>query len=146
MGFTSYNSKPLSVVPTTQEIVASLTGIQKLAILDGFANNIKAKTLRYKEKIKLSVVEHLYGKIDEIEEMSRRLMRGEVIVVPGDEQNPPVYNTPPVSAAALLSVVQDEFSADFTSAQVSAILTKMVQYSKWDGSGDWAFYSTEVIK
>ena len=54
-------------------------------------------------------------------------------------------NTPPTTAAQLLSQVQDDFSDDFTGAQVSAILTKMVNYSKHDGSGDWDFYKDNVI-
>lgn len=153
MGFTSYNSRPVIPQPTTQEIVASLTSVQKGAILNGFALNVRPKVLKYKEGIPFSVVVHLYKKLDEIEEASRHLMRGEVIITPavidpetGEVITPAVYNIPPVNAAALLSAVQDVFSADFTAIQVTAILTKMVEYSKWNGLGDWAFYSTEVIK
>ena len=151
--FSYYNTKPVVVKPTTQEIVASLSSVQKLAILNGFATNVKAKTLGYSVGIKFPVVVHLYKKLDEIEEVSRSLMRGEVVITPvlvdletGEITKPTVYNTPPSSAAALLSEVQDAFVVDFTATQVTAILTKMVECSKWNHSGDWAFYSTEVIK
>lgn len=153
MGFTTYNSRPVPPTPTTQEMVAALSGGQKVAILDGFANKVISKTVFYKTGIKLSVINHLYKKLDEIEEASRHLMRGEVVITPevvdpqtGEVTTPAVYNTPPTSAAELLLEVQDAFSEDFTSGQVTAILTKMVEYSHWDHSGDWAFYSSEVIK
>lgn len=79
-------------------------------------------------------------------------MRGEVVVTPavldpetGEVVTPAVYNTPPTTANALLTQVQNEFADDFTSQQVLAILTKMVEYSKHDGTGNWAFYSANVI-
>lgn len=71
-------------------------------------------------------------------------MRGEFIESYDGEGNP-VYNTPPSNAAGLLSAVQDEFADDFTPIQVEAILTKMVEYSKYDGTGNWTFYKNNVI-
>ena len=153
MGFTYYNTKSVKVVPTTQEILASLTGGKKGAILNGFAKGTRVKILASSENINRAVVQHLYDKLDEMEEASRSLMRGEVVVTPevidpetGEITTPAVYNIPPANAGALLSAVQDAFSTDFTSGQVTAVLTKMVEYSKHNGDGDWAFYSTEVIK
>ena len=63
----------------------------------------------------------------------------------GEETTPAVYNTPPATASALLTQVQDDFVEDFTSGQVQAILTKMVEFSKSNGSGDWDYYKTNVI-
>jgi hypothetical protein len=152
MGFTSYNSKPVPPVPTTQEIVASLTSAQKVAVLNGFAQNVKPKTIKYESELKLQVVTHLYKKMDEIEELSRSLMRGEVVLTAavvddetGEVTTPVVYNTPPTTASALASQVASTFSVDFTSGQVGAILTKMYQYSSWDGKGTWTFYKNNVI-
>ena len=95
----------------------------------------------------------MYRAVDEIEETACSYMRGEVLVTPavidpdtGEVLEEAVYNTPPTTANQLLTAIQDLFNEDFTSGQVSAILTKMVQYSKHNGTGDWAFYSTEVIK
>ena len=152
MAFTYYDTVPVETPPTLQEIIASLTGDQKTGILNAFIRGVRPQVASARLLITYSAVERLYRAIDEIEELSRKLMRGEVLITPGeydDEGNeitPPVYNTPPVSAAALLSAVQDEFSDVFTAPQVQAVMTKMVEYSKHDGTGDWAFYSTEVIK
>ena len=153
MGFTTYNSKPVPPTPTTQEMVAALSGGEKVAILNGFANKVIPKTVFYKTGIKLSVINHLYKKMDEIEETSRHLMRGEVVITPEvvdpetlEVTTPAVYNTPPTSAAELLLEVQNAFSEDFTRGQVTAIITKMVEYSHWNHSGNWTFYKAEVIK
>jgi len=154
IGFTYYDEFPVKPQPTLQELIAALSGQQKVAILNGFVKKTLPKKLAYDVPgLKREVVARLYRAIDEIEETSRSLMRGEVLITPaeidqvtGEEITPAVYNTPPANATALLSTVADEFSDIFTEAQVSAVLQKMVAYSKWDGSGDWAFYSSEVIK
>jgi hypothetical protein len=151
MPFTYYDEKP-NTKPTTQEILAALTSQQKADVLNGFADNIPAVALKYIAHVPTFAIRHLYRKIDEIEEQSRALMRGEVLVTPEvvDEQTgevitPAVYNTPPADSAELLAAVQDDFSDDFSSAQVTAILTKMVNYSKHDGTGNWAYYAAEVV-
>jgi hypothetical protein len=150
-GFTYYDEKP-NTKPTTAEILASLTGEQKLAVLDGFALNVPIFRLKYTAKIHPVAIAHLYRKISAVQNAARMTMRGEIMIAPaeldpqtGEEISPAVYNTPPNSSGALLADIQDAFSADFSPAQVTAILTKMVEYSKHDGSGDWAFYSTNVI-
>ena len=152
MAFTFYNIKPVIVLPTISEIIASLTGGQKGQILNGFAKGTRPIVLaRYIGIDQLAVI-RLYVKMDEMEEMSRSLMRGEVVITPavidpetGEVTIPVVYNTPPSNASGLLSAIQDAFSDDFTSGQVSAVLTKMVEYSKYNGTGDWTYYSSNVI-
>jgi hypothetical protein len=139
-GFTYYDEIP-STSPTTQEILVALTSTQKLAVLNGFATETPITELKHSAGIHPYAIGHLYQKIDEIEERSRALMRGEVLI----SQDPDVYNTPPTTSAELLAEIQDDFSDDFTSAQVTAILTKMVNYSKHDGTGDWAYYASVVV-
>lgn len=150
LGFTYYDTKPVVQKLTTVELLASLSGNQKLAVLDGFAKRILPKTVGYNENINRYVVLYLYRTIDAVEERAKVLMRGEVIIDPGDPNaEPPIfptYNIPPETAGELATVVQDDFSEDFTPVQVNAILAKMVQCSKYDCSGDWDFYKTEVIK
>ena len=153
MAFTFYDSISVPSLPTTQEIIASLSGAQKSGILNGFARGIKAVTLSRHIGVAENAVSHLYARMDEIEETARKLMRGEVLITPaeidpetGEIITPAVYNDPVTNAATLLVEVRDAFADVFTSAQVEAVLTKMVEYSKHDGSGDWAFYSTEVVK
>ena len=150
-GFTYYNSKPAPVESTTAEIVASLTNDQKVAVLNGFAKKVLPKRLKYQTDVPEGVIVHLYRKIDDIEETARILMRGELVITPaeynefGEETSPAVYNTPPSTSTQLKNQVKDAFADDFTEAQVIAILTKMVEYSKYDGSGDWTFYKDNVI-
>jgi len=150
LGF-SYYDEVVNTAPTTQEILAALTNDQKVAVLNGFANKIPVIELKHSSGVPSFAVIHLYRKIDEIEEKARALMRGEVIVTPavfdeeGNEVAPVVYNTLPSTSTALKNLIKADFAEDFTEAQVTAILVKMLQYSKRDGSGDWAYYSSQVI-
>lgn len=154
LGFIFFNELPEIKGPTTQEILASLTGTQKILILDGFAKKIKPETLQYRIKIRNAevVVKHLYCKIIEIEEKSRLLMRGEIVITPaeydeeGVETKPAVYNIQPTTSVKLKDAVKVDFSDDFTETQINAILSKMILYSKHDGSGVWEFYKSEIVK
>lgn len=152
IGFTYYNVPP-STTPTTQEILAALTGAQKLSVLDGFVAKTPITELKHKIGVSSVAIRHLYRRIDQVEESSRSIMRGEVLITPavvdpqtGEIITPAVYNTPPETAGELLTEIQDAFSDIFTPAQITAILTAMVEYSKHDGTGDWSYYSAEVVK
>ena len=78
IGFTNYDSLPVEVVPTTAELVASLTTQEKVAILDGFSRKVPPRQLRYNIKTPFRVIFHLYRAIDAVEERSRVLMCGKV--------------------------------------------------------------------
>ena len=53
---------------------------------------------------------------------------------------------PPNTQTVLKNAIQDDFSDDFTATQVNAVLLKMVQFSRHDGTGTFNFYKEEVIK
>ncbi len=150
IGFSSYDS-PVSTALTTQEILASLSGAQKLAILNGFAEGVPVRRLMFQRLIDKSVIAHLYRKIDEIEELSRKLMRGEIVVSEavygevGELLTPEVYNTPPGTSTALKNAVGYAFVDDFTEAQVIAVLAKMIAYSKSTKDSTWAYYKASVV-
>lgn len=161
VGFTYYNEIPTPETPTISELVASLSAQERGDILNGFTAGVLPERLtawvrKYYNRPfrpKKAVVRRLYQAINNIEEYSRTLMRGELLITPavidpdtGEVTEEAVYNTPPTTANQLLTAVQDEFTEDFTPAQVEAILTKMVQYSKHDGTGTWTYYKTEVVK
>ena len=154
LGFTYYDTIPTPSQPTLQEIIDGMSGPQKAAVLDGFIKKILPKRLVILVPgLNKEAVRRLYQAIDSIEETARSYMRGEVLITPaeldpetGEVITPAVYNTPPSTAGELLTAVQDEFSDVFTGAQVNAILSKMIDYSKYDGTGDWEFYATEVVK
>jgi len=154
LGFTYYNEIVTPTPPTVGEIVASLSGAEKIAILDGFTQKIIPKTLAYQlPSVSKDIIALLYRTIDGMEEYSRTLMRGELLVTPavidpetGEVTTPAVYNTPPSTATALTNAVIVEYDEYFSAGETTAILTRMVEYSKNDGSGDWAFYKTEITK
>ena len=154
LGFTYFDTIPSPTQPTIQEIIDGMSGAQKVAVLNGFVEKILPKKLAYDVPgLSKQAIITLYRAIDSIEETARSLMRGEVLITPavidpgtGEIITPAVYNTPPANAAELLVEVRDAFVDVFTSAQVEAVLTKMVEYSKHDGTGNWAFYAAEVIK
>ena len=154
IGFTFFDEKPVTVLPTLPEILASLSTPEKVAILDGFANKIIPRLLRtdYGVRVPVAAIRSLYQVINDIEKKARAFMRGEVVITPAvidpetGEETPAVYNTPPTTATALKNLMFANFSEFFTESQVTAILTKLVVYSKYDGTGDWVFYSTNVIK
>jgi len=151
IGFSSYDPV-VNTNPTTQEMLASLSAAQKLAILDGFAHKVPIFRLKRQIFVNSSVIRHLYGKIDDIEELSRKLMRGEILVSEavynalGEEISPAVYQDPIETSTALREAVKGAFVDDFTSAQVGAVLAKMVQFSKMDGTALFAYYKAEVVK
>jgi len=155
LGFTYYNEISQPAEPTLQDIINSLTGIQKSAVLDGFTNKILPGRLKYTIAIPERAIQRLYNAIDSIEETARAIMREEVVLVEGtydedgNEITPPEYNVAPDTPAELLADVALNFADIFTEAQVSAVLQRMVEYSRVDSSGDpigdWAYYSTNVV-
>ena len=151
-GFPYYNEIPVVAPPTLGDLIDSLTGQQKGQILNGYTVGIAEVTLARRILVSESTVFALYEAIKGMVNRSNALMRGEVELVPavkdpetGEITTPAVMNTPPISAAALLAEVQDDYSDYFSGAEVTAILTRMVEYSKYNGTGDWVFYSSNVI-
>lgn len=152
-GFPYYNEIPVETPPTLGELVDALTGQEKGAILNGFTVGTAEITVAKRVLIPYSTVLALYEAIRQMTNRSTALMRGEVELVPaiidpetGEIITPPVYNTPPATAGELLAEMQDTYSEWFSEGEVTAILTRMVEYSINDGTGNWAWYSTEVIK
>jgi len=101
IGFTYYDEVPTVPQPTIQELIASLSGAQKVAVLNGFVKKILPKQMAYDTPgISRQVVARLYRAIDGIEEYSRTLMRGELLITPavidedtGEITSPAAYNT-----------------------------------------------------
>lgn len=151
-GFTYYNEIPVETPPTIAELVADLSGEQRGAVLNGYAHRVKAITLARRALIDEDVVERLYRKLDSIEDYAAKLMRGEVLVTPaeydaeGNLISEAQYNEPVTTPTGLINGVSAEFVEDFNSTHIEAILTRMVEFSKHDGTGTWTFYKTEVNK
>ena len=151
-GFPYYNEIPVVAPPTLGELVDALSGQEKGAILNGFTVDTAETTVARRILVPESTVFALYEAIKQMTNRSTALMRGEVELIPavidpetGEVTTPPVYNIPPASAAELLVEMQDTYSEWFSEAEVTVILTRMVEYSMHDGTGDWTFYSANVI-
>jgi len=69
MGFTTY-IRPVVTQPTIQEILASLSGTQKLAVLNGFADNVPAGRLKHILPIPVNAIQSLYSEIAEVRDLA----------------------------------------------------------------------------
>ena len=164
LGFTTYVSVT-PTPPTLEDILASLSAQQKLAVLEAFAEKVfpidfrqwmKVQYPALSNQIPREAVKALYLAIDDVEEFARTEMRGERLISEaeyddqGVETVPAVYNDVPADQPALLAAAVANMDTVFTSAQINAVLNKMVEYSSKDESGNangtWAIYSAEVIK
>ena len=151
IGFDFFDT-PVSMALTTKEILASLSGAQKLAILNGFAEKVPENRLKKQLLVDESVIRHLYRKLEDIRDASKVLMRGEVVVTEavyddaGELLTLEVYNTPPTTSTVLRNAVKADFSDDFTEAEVTAVLAKMFLYSKSTKDATWLYYKASVIK
>jgi len=152
IGFTNYEEQVVVPVLTLKEKMTALSSASKIAVLNGFVAKILPGTLKHTVPIDSILIEEIYREIDRIEETSRVIMREEVVMVEatydefGEELTPAEYNVAPTTIDELKAELAPNFVDSFTTAQVGAIVDKMVQYSKSDGSGTAAFYATEVIK
>jgi len=141
---------------TTKEILALLSSNQKVGFLNAYTQGWADNYPKVKALLRIrptAIARHLKLKLDEIQVLSRKYMRGEIVVEPevldpetGEIITPAVYNTAPTVSTELLNLVKGSFVDEFTSEQISAILTKMIQYSKSTGDGTWTYYKTEIVK
>lgn len=127
IGFVNYD-EPVAV-PTVAELLAALTGPQRIGILNGFAARTSVQQLKAQLGLRSSIIIFFYAKLKEIEMKATEIMRS---------------GFPAASAVALGTAVESYFT-DFTSAQVGAVIDKIVSMSKSDGTGDWTWYSSKVI-
>jgi hypothetical protein len=151
LGFTYYDEPVVQPVPTVAEMMAALTNDQKIAILNGFTAKKKPNIVKHELSIPQAVVVAIYKEIDRIEETARLLMREEVVLEDatfdedGNMLTEPVYNDAPTSITELKAELAPNFTESFTVAQVGAIVDRMIAYSKADGSGDAAYYQSQVV-
>lgn len=153
VGFSYYDKVLQSEIATIQEKLNSLNTTEKVKILDGFARRVRPKTLSYREHLDHDVIKTLYKVFSAIEEDARKLMRGEMMISSseidaetGEVKTPAVYNKVPKTSTDLKNAITQKYAQYFTGPQITAILLKMVKYSKHNGTGDWTYYKEEVVK
>jgi len=156
MAFRTY-IRPVVEQPTLQEILASLSGTQKLSILNGYADRVPEGRLKHILPIPVAAIKSLYDAIDDVRDLSAQYMREEVLLVDeeidpetGEVTTPAVFNDPPVDIVELKALVSTELDEVFTEAQVGAVINKMIEYSEIDADGNyigtWTVYAAEVVK
>jgi len=156
MAFTTY-IRPVVEQPTLQEILASLSGTQKLSILNGYADRVPEGRLKHILPIPVAAIKSLYDAIDDVRDLSAQYMREEVLLVDeeidpetGEVTTPAVFNDPPADLTELKALVSTELDEVFTEAQVGAVINKMIEYSEIDADGNyigtWTVYAAEVVK
>jgi len=157
IGFTTYVQPEPPVPPTLAERFAELTGAEKLAILNGFTDKIQPNDLKATVAVKKDLIRGVYYAIDAIEELSRVLMREEVLLEEGtydpetgEEITPPVYNDAPTSIADLKDeIIANSDGIIFSDAEVVIVIDRMISYSELDATGapigTAAVYAANVV-
>lgn len=157
LGFQTYVQPAPPVPPTLAERFAELSGAEKLSILSGFEDKILANRLKGEIGIAKDLIQGTYRAIDAIEELSRLLMREEVLLEEGvydpetgEEITPPVYNEAP----STIDELKDEIIANstgliFTEEEIAYVIDRMILFSELDENGTpigtAAVYATNVI-
>lgn len=142
LGFRCFTSPEAPIVLTERQQVAALTDEQRNSVIMGFVNKIPAGTLKHTLHIPGSLIRFMYEGIDAIEERCRLYMRSEVVVTPGE---PPVYNVQPATQLILRQTVSPEFIVNYPQLFITNVIQAMVDWSKFDGSGTFAFYKSQII-
>ena len=92
--------------------------------------------------IRTDVVKFFYNKISEIQDYATKLMKGQIEAGIVDEEM--TYVDVPTTKEDFTAIVATAFESDFSITQTTAVINKMIEYSKSDGTGDWAWYSSKI--
>lgn len=151
IGFTCFLNAPVETPLTVKQRIALLSNTQKINLLNAYIEKIPPEHIDHKLLIPKDLIEYVYDKVNEIQELCRKYMRGEIEVTPSvlDADGvtvitPAVMNTPPTTQTALTAIMQPLFD-DFTNAQVTAIVSAMMKWTKYDGSGTFSYYQSQII-
>ena len=112
------------------KVAPILTVAQKKIIIDGFAENLSERNIKRKDGIKLSLIVSMFSIIESIENYASRCMSGL------DEESSKI-----TSFVVLLKKVSEQYPEQ--TSIIKYLLTKMVKYTKVDGSGDWELYLSQ---
>lgn len=156
LGFRCFTSPEAPVVLTLRQQVVNLTDEQRQTLLMGFVNRIPSGHLYHKVGLSKELIDYVYDGIDAIEETSRLLMRGEYVTTPEVSHidpvtglkvvdTPAVYAPVPATAVQLRQAIAPIFSADYPVLFCSNAVNEMFAWSKYDGSGTFAFYKSQII-
>lgn len=155
LGFYCFTSPEVVVELTLEQKIAVIPNAKKVEILNAFIMRIPAAHLDHKIGIAKELIESIYDLISNLQDTAKLYLKGTYIITPEVSHidpttlqkiidTPAVYNVIPTTQVALGTALQPLFT-DFTTVQVTAIVSAMVKWSKYDGSGTFAFYKSQVI-
>jgi hypothetical protein len=151
LGFYCFTSPTPPVVLTLKQQVKALSDDQRAALIIGFRTMIPAAHLDHRMGLSQGIIQYVYDGIDAIQESCRSHMRGEVVVTPavldanGNVITPAVYNTPPTTQVMLRTTVSPLFLEDYPQLFVTNVIQEMVDWCKYDGTGNFTFYKNNII-
>lgn len=149
MGWTHFD-----VVPTPPNTISDLTNAQLILIGDEYT----ADTNAYEAFVDLlSAVEFagvqnlrfhvnfVYTTLNRIQSYSIQLMNGQFQT----GSNPVTYNTPPTDATELATqidtLIDDPYINELNIGKITYSVNRMIAYSRENGSGDFAYYQSQVV-
>lgn len=158
IGADYYDTPAAIVQPTLTELLATLSNDQKLAVLTAFCSHPVnyercIRLLRHDHGVRMGTASYLWGKLEAVENGCKRVMTGNWEISPaeldgdGNEINPAVYADIPANITALRTFIKTYFTGgvdDFSASHIDIIVGEIVKASRYDGTGDFAFYAENV--
>lgn len=151
IGFYCFTEPVVVTQPTMRQRVVALDDATRQNILSHFTNKRYPAHIATELKLDLELVRYVYDIIDAIQQKARLLMRGEVIVTPavldaeGNVITPAVMNTKPTLQTELATTLREEFKDDFPTPFTTLVVSEIMKWSKFDGTGTFAFYKSQII-
>lgn len=148
MGWTHFD-----VVPTPPNTIADLTNAQLILIGDEYTTdqNAYAAFVTLLSAVEFAGVQNLryhinwvYEALNRLQSFSAQLMNGQVLISTG----PDVYNTPPTDASEIATqlgtYIDDPYINELGLGKRTYAVNQMIAYSQEAGTGDFAYYQTQV--
>lgn len=153
LGFYCFTQPVVVTPPTLKQQVRALTDDQRSKLLKGFRESTPAAHLDHKLGLAKEIIQDVYDIIDNIQETGRKYMRQEIVVTPAVMSTtfpptvvtPAVMNTQPATANELGGILRPMFQDDVPVAFTTLVLNEMFAWSKFDGTGTWAFYKANIV-
>lgn len=146
------NYNPLPALSTLKQ----LDGNQKLAILNDFSQGLNEEEVRKHLRIPLNWAQDIYKLLRRVNTDAIIVQHGEFLEDPGFfgdsmadppvDSTPPVYNSIPANASALLSYMQDMYDPELSANAVGVALTEMVKWSNGLGDATYTYWKEKVTK
>lgn len=148
-GFYHFDSEPIVEQPTIYKRVVDLTEEQRAGVYKGYACTAHISHIRQIFGVPEDITQYIYDEIETIQTNSRLYLRGEYLITPEvtDENGvttAAVYAIAPTALSELKEIISAGLVDILPAQDVSIIIDMMISQSKYDGTGDWKFYSENI--